>query len=538
MGGTRRLATALCLALACVADAAEPWTPAILAEGSAEYLPDYSYAGYRWGEQPLPRPPVTFSVADFGALPDDGIDDTEAFRGALRAADRKTGTVVVAVPAGRFQLSEVLFLERSHLVLRGAGRDADGSVLAFTRPLEQMQVPAETEKLRRELQRAGKKQGDRDFSPFAWTGGVVWVRNPAFEVGGETWPAQAGSRGERGLELARDAPLRPGDVLWLRWFNRDGAGGSLLAHLLGGSRVEIGREVARRRDDPLVRQPVTLAAVEGRRLRLVEPLLHDVRPEWTPDLAPLHYLEEIGLEDFRIEFPETPYAGHHVEAGWNGIYLSGLQHSWVRNVSVVHADSAVICNRAKNVTLTGLDVLGRGGHYSVTISGGYGVLVRDFRFEAPSLHSPSFNAMSQLSVFTHGEVRHASLDQHRGYPMQNLFDRLRLQRGDPDLFLHGGSDAWAPTAGAFTTFWNLRADVEPGIWDLRARWERMVRGSLPLGPEIRDAPRARIVGLHGNQPFSLRYGPDAYVEGLGRSDIAVPSLYEYQLHRRVGERSP
>jgi hypothetical protein len=529
---------ALCLALACVANAGEAWFPAILEEGSAEYLPDYSYAGYRWGETPLPRPPVTFSVGDFGALPDDGDDDTAAFRSAIEAANREQGMVVIAIPEGRFHLSGVLLLERSQLVLRGAGRGAGGTVLAFTQPLEQMRVPDETGKLRRELRQAGKREGDRNFSPFAWTGGVIWVRNPSFEVGGDPRKVIAGRRGSTTLELAQEAPVQPGDVFWLRWFNPDGEGGSLLRHLFGASRVVVGREVTQRRDAPLVRQPVTLAAVEGRMLQLVEPLLHDVRPEWTPDLAPIRPLEEIGLEEFRIEFPETLYAGHHLESGWNGIYLSGLQHSWVRNVTVVNSDSAIICNRAKNVTLEKIAVLGRGGHYSVTVSGGYGVLVREFRFEAPSLHSPSFNALAQLSVFTDGEVRHASLDQHRGYPMQNLFDRLRLQRGDAELFRHGGADAWAPTAGAFTTFWNLRADVEPGFWDLRARWEQLTQGTLRLGPEIRDAPRARIVGLHGNHAFSLGYGPDAYVEGLGRRDIAVPSLYEYQLSRRLTGRSP
>ncbi len=208
MSGPKLLASALCLALACVAHASEPWLPAILEEGSAEYLPDYSFAGYRWGEKPLPRPPVTFSVADFGAYPDDDVDDTAAFRSALEAADREKGTVVIAVPAGRFHLSEVLFLDRSHLVLRGAGPGAGGTVLAFTRPLERMQVPEETEKLRRELRRTGKKEGNRYFSPFAWTGGVLWIRNPALEAGGDAWKAVAGRRGGTSLELAREAPVR------------------------------------------------------------------------------------------------------------------------------------------------------------------------------------------------------------------------------------------------------------------------------------------------------------------------------------------
>jgi hypothetical protein len=172
----------------------------------------------------------------------------------------------------------------------------------------------------------------------------------------------------------------------------------------------------------------------------------------------------------------------------------------------------------------------------VTISGSYDVLVRDFHFTAPSLHSPSFNALAQLSVFTNGSVRGASLDQHRGFPMQNLFDNLKVQRTGTDLFEHGGADEWAPTAGAFTTFWNIRAHLDLKIWNIRAHLERSLRGTVPLGPEIRDAPRARIVGLRGNYPFSLHYGPDAHVEGLNRPGIAVPSLYDHQLQERLHPR--
>jgi hypothetical protein len=510
------------------AHAAEGWFPRILTERSSEYLPDYSYAGYRWGERALPRPPVTLEVADFGAVPDDGRDDTEAFQRALKAAGDRQGQVVIGMPPGRFHLSEILFLERSRLLLRGAGSGEEGTVLVFTRPLEKMQTPGESETLRRRLRRRGKKEHGRFFSPFAWTGGVIWVRSPSFKTGGEALEAVSGRRGEALVTLQKQADVEPGQVFQVQAFNRDGEEGSLLEHLFGGSRVEPGIHLYERPARPLIGQPVTVVKVEGARLHLKEPLLHDLRPEWTPRLQPLRYLEEVGLEDFRSEFPAAPHAGHHLEEGWNGLYLTQLQHSWVRNVSIRNADSGIICNRAKNVTLEGIGVRGRSGHYCVMVGGSYGVLVKDFRFSAPSLHSPSFNAGAQLCVFSGGSVREATLDQHRGFPLQNLFDNLEVQRSAADLFARGGNPDWAPTAGAFTTFWNIRAHL-----DLAGK----TNGTVPLWPKIQDAPRARIVGLRGNHPFSLQYGPDAYVEGLNRPGIAVPSLYDYQLRRRLAARA-
>jgi hypothetical protein len=70
------------------ASASEAWAPAILSDETlaGTYLPDFSYAGYHWGEEPPPHPPPTLDVTDFGAAPDDGEDDTAAILKAVDAA--------------------------------------------------------------------------------------------------------------------------------------------------------------------------------------------------------------------------------------------------------------------------------------------------------------------------------------------------------------------------------------------------------------------------------------------------------------------
>ena len=62
----------------------EHWTP----QGR---LPDWSWAGYRHGERPLPDPKSLdseISVKDFGAVGDGRKDDSEAFERALREIRR------------------------------------------------------------------------------------------------------------------------------------------------------------------------------------------------------------------------------------------------------------------------------------------------------------------------------------------------------------------------------------------------------------------------------------------------------------------
>jgi hypothetical protein len=66
-------------------------------------LPDYSYAGYHAGEVAIPAEPITVMVSEFGAYPDDGLDDTEA----IQAAIDQTASGVIGFDVGRDRKSVV-----------------------------------------------------------------------------------------------------------------------------------------------------------------------------------------------------------------------------------------------------------------------------------------------------------------------------------------------------------------------------------------------------------------------------------------------
>jgi polygalacturonase len=79
-------------------------TPALSFE-SDKILQDFSYAGYRRGEVPLPdKPPgKTFDATWFGADPSGTKDSTEAIQQALDAAVAAGGGIVL-LPAGTYRL--------------------------------------------------------------------------------------------------------------------------------------------------------------------------------------------------------------------------------------------------------------------------------------------------------------------------------------------------------------------------------------------------------------------------------------------------
>jgi len=107
------------------------WSPG-LSGGDGRALHDFSYAGYRNGEAPLPSAedlPV-FDVRDHGADDTGNQDATVAIQTTIDAAEAAGGGIVW-VPTGQYRCDGLLVVRADGVVLRGAGRDQ--SRLTFTR---------------------------------------------------------------------------------------------------------------------------------------------------------------------------------------------------------------------------------------------------------------------------------------------------------------------------------------------------------------------------------------------------------------------
>lgn len=500
----------------------EKWFPEILKPDSDVYLPDYSYAGYMWGEKKLPDLKPTLKVTDYGAVPNDGKDDTEAIRKALEDAKTKQGTVVLHFPAGRFILSHILFIERSDFVLQGSGSGRDGTTLYCPKPLEEMDIGHLFKGLKAYLEKNKKKgHGGGAFSFFAWSGGVLWTRVPrGHEEKSKAVKILSGKRDGHTIELESAMDVKPGDIVEVQWFNREGVMSSLLKHIYGDYKqyeMQVGKRLWQNKDKPKLKIPVTITAVNGKTLTTKEPLLHDIRPEWTPTLKKKMHLQNVGFEHFKLEFPKAEYRGHHCEAGYNGLCLHSLAHSWVRNVHFVHADSAVLVTGCKNMTIHGVQTVGRKCHYNIKYSTSYGILSTNFKLDSKAHHNPSFNTGSKLCVFSGGSVKTGYLDQHKGMNHMNLFDDIAVEIGT-QVFKSSGNPYWGPRAGLYNTFWNIRLQ------------------KASSGASMKGGNQARLVGFMGpKSSYKLKYEPNAYIEGTNKEGIAVPSLYRYQLEKRLAK---
>ena len=509
------ISISLCMSISFLSAEEGSWFPEILKKDSKAYIPDYSFAGYQWGEKELPKLKPTMKLTDFGAVPNDGKDDTEAFQKALQSAMKTKGTVVLSLPPGKLILNDILYIERSDFVLQGAGNGKGGTTIYIPRSLEKMNLPASFHKKKEYLIKNKKYVKGKLFSLFSWSAGVIWTRIPKGHPRSlEKAKIVSGKRGGNEIVLDNFSKFKKGDVALIHWHNTEGKNGSLLKHVLGDDKLKIGPRLYENPTKPLFSQPITIAKVNKNKITIVEKLLHDLRPEWGNILKGTNYLERVGIENIRIEFPQTKYAGHHLEEGYNGLYLTGLMHSWVRNVTIHNTDAAILSGACKNTTYDGIEVTGRPGHYSVHMGGCYGMVCKNFKFESGAIHDPSFNSHAKLCVYTNGKIRIAHLDQHCALNHQNLFDKIRVEDGS-QLFKHGGAKYWYPTAGLFNTFWNIQ--IEKG--------DKL---------SCSNAPGAIIVGLTGGKnDLNIKYGPSPTVEGTNKHNISVPSLYEYQLKQRL-----
>ena len=517
---------------------------------SEKFIPDFSYAGYQNGEQRLPvAEGVVIDVAKFGALANDGQDDSAAIQRAFDAANKIEQPVIIRFEAGTYRITSVLRINRSDFVLQGQGAGAMGTELHFPRPLRHVDKSPSLDELRTYIRRLNKRQKEPDlnineyFSEYSWSGGFIWIQAP------DTRPAPyleeldpsievlstitSGVRGEDQFTVVDSSAIKAGQIIQLQWLNRAGQGSGILKAIYGENHALAGSHHWTFKERPLVRQTVRVRSIEGNRVTIADALLHDINNTVPAQAASWIGLVNIGIEDMHLSFPESPTFGHHLEEGYNGIYFTSAFDSWARNLKVTNADSALLSYNSANLTFENIVTDGtRTAHYAVHMGNVHNVIAKDLRVLNRVRHSLTFNTQSTKCVYQKAEVFVAPvLDQHAGANHQNLFDAVTLhapvreQDGKKTIAIYDGSGAgyWQPGHGGYNTTWNLKILVSGGAHP----------GDKVALEGVDEGPMAIIVGIHGNREFELDYRPKPLISIVNTQVAEIPSLYDHQLSERM-----
>jgi hypothetical protein len=487
------IAAAVCLTIPAVGSpshsdlwgaAGERW---IARGGPASRLPDFSFAGYHGGARALPNDlPVAGSVIEFGARPDDGQDDTQAFQKAIAAVDRG----VLLIPAGMYEIRGQLRISKSHVVLRGEGTGPPtGTVLHFPKSPDAL----------------GAGWPDRQ-DRF-----VLFLADAAErELSRVTSEAR---RGDRVLEVESTAGLNPGQMISL--VVHDDERHSFWEHLHDGQVAFAGQK---HRED--LEWPVQIASIEGRRITLGQPLRFDVRQAWTPMLTTYTPIEEVGVEHLELRCAGTPHYSHEGDAktgeGWKALAFGKVMNGWAKDVVVRNAEDAItILEGSKWITVRDVAVRGYAGHHGLSVFHAFDNLFADFRVEAAMAHELGVSTQAAGNVFMDGGdggvAREAfNLDHHRRAPFENLFTNIIARNVTADS---GGSHDAGPHSAARSVFWN----VAPGT-------------GFAVDDEWWGAIQATVVGrLHGSLGGARRSKDGAWYEAVDR--LQPRNLYLAQMQQ-------
>jgi len=557
LGKKKRSVVVTCflLFIAGVVSAQQVVTPEILSNKKVmeeHFLPDFSYAGYHFGEKEIPRSfDHSLNVIDFGAIADDDLDDTPAFKEALKKADKLLGYVLINIPAGKFNIADIVYINRSKTVLKGEGSGKGGTTIYFELPLRFVADPPEHVELKEYLVHFQKRQIEPKrgintlFSQYAWSGAFFWVAKKgklykSYNIPEYNQPintlteAESGKQGEFEIQVKDVSKIVVGDTYKLCWYNKEGEESSLLKHIYDNQEVVIGEHHYNNPENPLLSQMVQITKIEKNTVFVKAPLLHDVKSEWFCSLVEWEHIEEVGIENMAFEFPISPDFPHHCEDGYNAVYLTSLMNGWVRNVRFENSDSGILTDDISNVSIENVRTHGEKlAHYSVAMGEVHNVLVKNLKVENRVRHPLSFNTRSSRCVYTNCVLENEPLlDQHSAMNEQNLFDNIKIYVDAPvhkslkfKLFDLGGSSRWAPGHGAFSTFYNIDISFANVPEDFNKPVEL-------FGTSNKEGVSARFIGLHANHPVTITYGPNAYIENTNNR-LSFSSLYEYQLNNRI-----
>ncbi len=411
----------------------ELWTP----HGR---LPDFSYAGYHSGERPIPELPTGIRVTDYGAVGDGRTDCTAAFKAAIAHAD----TGVIEIPEGRYLISDILWIRKSGIVLRGAGPGK--TVITPTTKLEHVRpdMAATTEGL--------------PTSNYSWSGGFLWIEGTRADLP-LTQITSSAVRSDQAFEVKDTSRLTVGQFITV--VIQDAKDASITRHLYADDPGEGIADLTKHHKEKLVTR---IEAIKGNRIRIERPLPFDLRSEWQPEItsyAPT--VTECGIEDLSVEFPVEAYPGHFKELGMNAIAIDHASHCWVRNVRIKNADSGIFL---KSNFCTIEDIIMESerpafkddtGHHGISLTNNaQDNLVQRFDVRTQFIHDVTVEHMACGNVIKYGHGGNLSLDHHRMCPHDNLFCQIDV--GDASfIWRFGGGLQCGKHTARGATFWAIQS---------------------------------------------------------------------------------
>lgn len=471
-------------------------------KGKESLLLDFSFAGYHHGEKPVPD--VThkvFNVCDFGAIPDDGKSDREAFEHAIAAAE-SNGSGIIYFPKGRYHLrpenapNTPIVIKGSNIVLRGEGSGVGGTELFMEYPNPAL----DAKKL--------------------WTSPCLL----SFSGKGKTQKladvVKDARRGSFQITVSSASNIKVGD--WICIYLRNNQP-EIIAEELKPYEVDPKwKQILK--EGVMIDDYHQVVKVEGNTVTLKEPLMHAIDKSWGYTVRAYSHIEEIGIEDLAFVGNWKGEFKHHRswldDGGYKPLHIISAVNSWMRRCRFTDISEGLSIIGSANISVTDCVITGTLGHSAMRAQGSSRVFFGMIDDQPAQWHSVGFSKPSMGTVLWRITTNpNSCFESHASQPRASLLDVCQgaFKRGRA-----GGAVSSNPNHLADLVFWNYKETDE---------------GSKDFDFWAKDTPFWRflppiIVGFHGAGTTFLQ-SEVKYEESNG-APVHPESLYEAQLKLRLG----
>lgn len=462
--------------------------------GGTSKIIDYSYAGYRFSEEPLPTISLTptanhrvFNIQELGADLRNSEDfDDDIIRDAIDAAVRHTNrgsefSAVIYFPPGFYQVADAaneldpFTVGGSRIVLKGAGSGVGGTVI---HTVLSGWRDAGTPRL--------------DQGPFRFNFRPRSSASPTRAI-----LAAPAERGSFQVRVQSSSDLDVGD-----WVIVEEETPSNLAANFPGREPDPTWNIRENGLKCLERHLIT--AIDGNRVTFKNPLNMHLSAEGGESvLKTFSFVEDVGVEDIYFTSgwrDDSQIFMHHendfVDYAFRCIRFRYVKDGWIRNCTFDSWNEMATVDRSACCTLENIKLLGKKGHAGVFITRSTGILCRDYsddveiggsRMNRGQFHGPSVLHHASGVIYLDCKTnREQSIDNHSFGPYANLFDNV----GGGIINGNGGPFSASPSSGPDLTLWNFehsaQNESEPlaiDFWHPNRRSNRLSRAMF-VNPNV------------------------------------------------------
>lgn len=539
------------------ANATTAWTE-FLSGDAKNVLLDFSYAGYMRGETAPPDVEMliaqgykVYDVTKYGAVPNDGKSDREAFMKVLAEiagtnnikqedagmTDRyikENAKAVIYFPEGNYILQDKASQNRrirmsmGNIVLKGAGKDKTTleMTVANTSPnptTEMWNAPVMMEfKHNTGLTELGTITADAPIGSKSVTASVTGVSSGS-------WVCLVLKNNNEDVINTELSPYRWQDI-----------------NVQSDGTLNIKSEGIQ------IYEYHQIEKISGNTITFKEPIMHAINKDWNWKISKFANYENVGIEDLTFKGHSKEKFIHHGsdidDGGFKLIDFVRLTNSWIRRVNFESVSEAMSITSSANCSAYDIQIGGNRGHASIrsqassrifigkviensngyTLSKGEGEgTLGTYQSNVGQYHACGVSKQSMGAVIWNVKWGDDScFESHATQPRATLIDCCS------GGFMHwrqGGDSAQMPNHMENLTIWNFNAtniqtdtDIDTGgqfiWWDAKGYWWKFL-------PPI-------VVGFHGQ---SLQFNESQMKRSENNNGAVEPlSLYEAQLRNRLG----